>query len=101
MGLPFSAPLGHLREYLRICKALLQQGRWILRAPTTKAHDTIAQPLDVPVMASALQRDSFELCGEETDGRHQLGVSWAILARGRHCPPCAPVPSVPVVRCRR
>jgi len=27
MGLNFTAPLGHLREYLRICKALLQQGR--------------------------------------------------------------------------
>src|SRR5437764_4589390 len=27
MGLPFTSPLGHLREYLRILRALLQQGR--------------------------------------------------------------------------
>jgi alkanesulfonate monooxygenase SsuD/methylene tetrahydromethanopterin reductase-like flavin-dependent oxidoreductase (luciferase family) len=68
MGLPFRAPLGHLREYVRICKALLQQGRVDFDGIYYKAHDAIAQPLDVPVMASALQRDSFELCGEEADG---------------------------------
>jgi alkanesulfonate monooxygenase SsuD/methylene tetrahydromethanopterin reductase-like flavin-dependent oxidoreductase (luciferase family) len=27
MGMTFTSPLGHLREYLRILKALLQQGR--------------------------------------------------------------------------
>ncbi len=37
-----------------------------------KAHDAISEPLDVPVMASALQRGSFELCGEEADG----AISW-------------------------
>lgn len=37
-----------------------------------KAHAAIAQPLDVLVMASALQRNSFELCGEEADG----AISW-------------------------
>jgi F420-dependent oxidoreductase-like protein len=72
MGIPFSAPLGHLREYLRILKALLQQGRVDMDGTYYKAHDRIATPLDLPVMASALQRGSFELCGEEADG----AISW-------------------------
>jgi F420-dependent oxidoreductase-like protein len=72
MGLTFTAPLGHLREYVRILKALLHTGRVDVNGTYYKAHDTISAPLDVPVMASALQRGSFELCGEETDG----AISW-------------------------
>lgn len=72
MGIPFSAPLGHLREYLRILKALLQQGRVDFDGTYYKAHDSIPEPLELPVMASALQRGSFELCGEEADG----AISW-------------------------
>src|SRR5215813_320345 len=72
MGLPFASPLGHLREYLRILKALLQQGRVDMEGTHYKAHETIPEPLELPVMASALQRGSFELCGEEADG----AISW-------------------------
>ena len=72
MGLNFTAPLGHLREYLRICKALLQQGRVDFDGTYYKAHDSISERLDVPVMGSALQQGSFELCGEEADG----AISW-------------------------
>ena len=72
MGLTFTAPLGHLREYVRILKALLQKGRVDIDGTYYKAHDAISEPLDVPVMASALQRGSFELCGEEADG----AISW-------------------------
>jgi alkanesulfonate monooxygenase SsuD/methylene tetrahydromethanopterin reductase-like flavin-dependent oxidoreductase (luciferase family) len=72
MGLTFTAPLGHLREYVRILKALLHTGRVDIDGTYYKAHDAISAPLDVPVMASALQRGSFELCGEEADG----AISW-------------------------
>lgn len=72
MGVNFTSPLGHLREYVRILKALLQTGRVDFDGTYYKAHDVIAAPLDVPVMASALQRGSFELCGEEADG----AISW-------------------------
>jgi F420-dependent oxidoreductase-like protein len=72
MGIQFTAPLGHLREYLRIVKPLLQQGRVDFDGTYYKAHETIPEPLDLPVMASALQRGSFELCGEEADG----AISW-------------------------
>jgi F420-dependent oxidoreductase-like protein len=72
MGIHFTSPLGHLREYLHICKALLQTGRVAFDGTYYKAHDTIPKPLEVPVMASALQRGSFELCGEAADG----AISW-------------------------
>jgi hypothetical protein len=72
MGVHFTAPLWHLREYLRICKALLQTGRVDFDGTYYKAHEAIPEPLPVPVMASALQKGSFELCGEEADG----AISW-------------------------
>jgi alkanesulfonate monooxygenase SsuD/methylene tetrahydromethanopterin reductase-like flavin-dependent oxidoreductase (luciferase family) len=72
MGIHFTAPLGHLREYVRILKAILQTGKVDFDGQYYKAHDTITAPLDVPVMASALQKGSFELCGEEADG----AISW-------------------------
>jgi alkanesulfonate monooxygenase SsuD/methylene tetrahydromethanopterin reductase-like flavin-dependent oxidoreductase (luciferase family) len=76
MGIRMRNPLGHLREYLRILKALLQSGKVDFDGEFYQAHETIPEPLDVPVMASALQRGSFELCGAEADG----AISWI-------CPP--------------
>ena len=72
MGMNFTAPLGHLREYVHILKTLLQQGQVNFNGRYYKAHDAIAAALDVPVLASALQRGSFELCGEVSDG----AISW-------------------------
>jgi len=72
MGMNFRAPLGHLREYLQILKALLQTGKVDFDGTYYRAHETLPEPLDVPVMASALQPKSFELCGAESDG----AISW-------------------------
>lgn len=72
MGVNFRSPLGHLREYLQILKGLLQQGTVDFSGSYYQAHETIPEPVDVPVMASALQRGSFELCGAEADG----AISW-------------------------
>ncbi len=68
MGINITHPLGHLREYLRILKGLLQQGKVDFDGEFYQAHETIPGPLDVPIMASALRRGSFELCGAEADG---------------------------------
>ncbi len=76
MGIRLRSPLGHLKEYLQILKALLQTGKVDFDGEFYQAHETIAEPVDVPVMASALQRGSFELCGAEADG----AISWI-------CPP--------------
>ena len=72
MGIQMPNPLGHLREYLRIVKSLLQEGKVDFDGEHYQAHESIVEPVDVPVMASALQRGSFELCGAEADG----AISW-------------------------
>lgn len=72
MGLAFDAPLAHLREYLQILKAILQTGQVDFRGEHYEAHDSIAEPLDIEVMGSALRPGSFELCGAEADG----AISW-------------------------
>jgi F420-dependent oxidoreductase-like protein len=71
-GFDFRAPLGHLREYVQIVKAVLQRGSVDFDGRYYHAHGQIPAPVDVPVMASALQRKSFELCGAEADG----AISW-------------------------
>ena len=75
-GVEWNAPLGHLREYLIILKALIQKGEVDFDGKYYKAHARTGMALDVPVMASALQRGSFELCGAEADG----AISWVCPA---------------------
>ena len=76
MGIQLNNPLGHLTEYLRILKALLQNGSADFDGEFFQAHERISESVDVPVMASALQRGSFELCGAEADG----AISWVCPA---------------------
>jgi alkanesulfonate monooxygenase SsuD/methylene tetrahydromethanopterin reductase-like flavin-dependent oxidoreductase (luciferase family) len=71
-GFDFRSPLGHLREYLQIVKAILHKGSVDFDGRYYHAHAEIRTPIDVPVMASALQRTSFQLCGEVADG----AISW-------------------------
>ncbi len=72
MGINFDAPLAHLREYLQILKAIMQNGRVDFDGEHYTAHDGIPEPLDIEIMASALRKGSFELCGAEADG----AISW-------------------------
>jgi F420-dependent oxidoreductase-like protein len=71
-GFDFRAPLGHLREYLQIVKTILHTGAIDFDGRYYHAHAQLRTAVDVPVMASALQRKSFELCGAEADG----AISW-------------------------
>jgi F420-dependent oxidoreductase-like protein len=71
-GVNYRAPLGHLREYLRVIKALLHEGAVNFDGRYYRAHARIASPVDVPVMASALGAGAFQLCGAEADG----AISW-------------------------
>ena len=54
LGINFRAPLAHLREYVRILKALLQEGSVDYSGRFYQAHTSIPAPVDVPVMAAAL-----------------------------------------------
>ena len=72
LGVRFRAPLGHLREYVHILKALLQEGSVDYTGRHYEAHTSIPAPVDVPVMAAALGEGAFEMCGAEADG----AISW-------------------------
>jgi F420-dependent oxidoreductase-like protein len=67
-GIPFDRPLGHLREYVAILKAALQQGRFDFEGAHFRVKGEVARPPDVPVMISALRPGSFRLAGEISDG---------------------------------
>ncbi len=71
-GIPFERPLGHLREYLIVLKAALQQGAVDYDGKRMRAHAKLAGPTQIKVMASALRPKSFRLCGEVADG----AISW-------------------------
>jgi F420-dependent oxidoreductase-like protein len=84
-GFELRAPLTNLREYLQILRALLQEGSVDFDGQEYTAHASIPRPLNVPVMASALQEGSFELCGAEADG----AISWvspAVYLRDKALP---------------
>ena len=72
LGINFRAPLAHLREYVRIMKALLQDGSVNFSGRYYQAHTSIPAPVDVPVMAAALGESAFEMCGAEADA----AISW-------------------------
>ena len=76
-GVDFRAPLGHLREYLTILKALLHEGEVEFAGRYYQAKARTSNPVDVPVMASALRRRSFELCGAMADG----AITWVCPGR--------------------
>ena len=71
-GLPFNKPLSHLREYVTVLNALLNEGSVDFDGEQLSAHALIAQPTQVRVMISALRTGSFRLSGELTEG----GISW-------------------------
>lgn len=71
-GVDFKAPLGHLREYLKIVRTLLQTGSVDFQGDYYSAKFQFDAPVEVPVLASALRPASFKVCGEDSDG----AISW-------------------------
>ena len=71
-GIAFNKPLAHLREYVTILKAVLNEGAVDFDGELLHAHARIAGPTEVKVMISALREKAFRLSGELTDG----GISW-------------------------
>jgi F420-dependent oxidoreductase-like protein len=67
-GIAYERPLAHVREYINILKTLFTQGEVAFDGRYYHAHARLGQTLAVPVLASALQRGSFELCGQIADG---------------------------------
>ena len=84
-GYNLRSPLTNLREYLQILRALLHDGSVDFDGQEYTAHASIPRPVNIPVMASALQEGSFDLCGAEADG----AISWvspAVYLRDKALP---------------
>ena len=83
-GFEFTRPLQHLREYLTILKATLQEGSVSFHGERLHAEASLQPPpmaptqpqqpvtTQVKVMASALRPNAYRLCGEVADG----AISW-------------------------
>ena len=71
-GAGFEAPLGHLTEYVKVLKGLLEEGEIDFQGDQIIAKAELPAPTQVAVMASALRPRSFEMCGAEGIG----AISW-------------------------
>jgi F420-dependent oxidoreductase-like protein len=71
-GIPFERPQEHLREYLTILRAALNDGKVDFDGRRLEAHAQLPAPTRVTVMASALRAIGFRTCGELADG----AISW-------------------------
>ncbi|MBI3966172.1 MAG: LLM class flavin-dependent oxidoreductase [Chloroflexi bacterium] len=71
-GIAFERPVEHLREYVAILKAALGPGSVDFEGKRFSVHAKVAQPVEVPVMISALRGTSFRVAGEIADG----AISW-------------------------
>lgn len=72
-GVTWRKPLTQLREYLTVVRSLLTEGGTDFEGTHVTARTRLAAPPQpVPLLASALQPASFELCGELADG----AISW-------------------------
>ena len=79
-GVEYVRPLKELREYLTILTDLIHKGEATYEGEFAQTHGaTIPAPIDVPVMASALQAGSFRLCGELSDGAISWVAPWNYL----------------------
>jgi F420-dependent oxidoreductase-like protein len=71
-GADFTRPLARVREYLKVIRTLFRTGSVDFEGEFVTARQTVPKPVDIPVMASALQVGSYETCGELADG----AISW-------------------------
>jgi len=71
-GIPYRQPLGHLREFVTVVKALLSGAQADFEGKYFKVHARLNYGAQVPIIISALRAGSFELAGEICDG----AVTW-------------------------
>ena len=72
-GIPFRKPLSHLREYVTVCRALLEEGQVDHQGELISARGQLpGGPTQVKTMISALREKAWSLSGELTAG----GISW-------------------------
>jgi F420-dependent oxidoreductase-like protein len=67
-GIPVERPLEHLREYVTVLRAALQDGPVDVAGKRFRVRCRVADPPGVPVLVSALGPAAFRLAGEVSDG---------------------------------
>lgn len=75
-GIPYVKPLGHLREFVAVVRALLSGNQTDFEGEHFKVHVKLNYGAQVPIIISTLRAKSFEVAGEISDG----AVSWLCSA---------------------
>jgi F420-dependent oxidoreductase-like protein len=96
----YRKPLSQLREYLTVIRSFLHEGAVDFHGEFAGARVRLRDPIQVPVLASALSSGAFRLCGEAADGAISWMCPWDYLkavampamregaeAAGREVPP--------------
>jgi F420-dependent oxidoreductase-like protein len=78
-GVDYRKPLTQLREYLTVIRSFLHEGAVDFSGEFARARVRLRQPIQVPVMASALSPGAFRLCGEAADGAISWMCPWPYL----------------------
>jgi alkanesulfonate monooxygenase SsuD/methylene tetrahydromethanopterin reductase-like flavin-dependent oxidoreductase (luciferase family) len=108
-GLPQTTPLAHLREYVKVPRAALWEGKVDHHGQFFNVVVRLPRTARIPVLISTLGKKAFQLAGEIADG----AISWvcpvpyllrmgipalrtAAAANGRSAPPPPLVAHIPV-----
>jgi F420-dependent oxidoreductase-like protein len=71
-GIPMTAPLEHLREYVAVLRAILWEGKVDHHGRFFATRATLPRTPRTPILISALRTGAFHLAGEVADG----AISW-------------------------
>jgi alkanesulfonate monooxygenase SsuD/methylene tetrahydromethanopterin reductase-like flavin-dependent oxidoreductase (luciferase family) len=71
-GIPMTAPLEHLREYVAVLRAALWEGNIDHHGRFFTIKATLPRTPRTPILISALRQGAFQLAGEIADG----AISW-------------------------
>jgi F420-dependent oxidoreductase-like protein len=71
-GIPMTAPLEHLREYVSVLRQALWEGKIDYRGHYYTVRTPFPRTPHTPILISALREGAFQLAGEISDG----AISW-------------------------
>ncbi len=71
-GIPMTAPLEHLREYVTVLRATLWDGKVDYQGRFYRVKTKLSRTPRTPILISALREGAFHLAGEISDG----AISW-------------------------
>lgn len=71
-GIPMTAPIEHLREYVAVLREALWDGKVDYHGQFYTVNTTLLRTPRTPILISALREGAFQLAGEVSDG----AISW-------------------------